>query len=280
MDHPRSVPPPRQLKWSGQTDRGKVRPNNEDSFLGLIFNAFEVHHLGKIGEAFTATTDFVFAVSDGMGGAKAGEIASRITMEKITHLLPRSYKQSALGLESGFTDILIELFDEIHRNLAEVGRSYPECAGMETTLSLCWFTPGWMYFGHIGDSRIYYLPAREKGIRQLSHDDTHVGWLFRNGKLTEREAKVHPRRHMLQKALGGGNQFVEPQMGAVAYESGDLFLLCTDGLNDGLFDEQFHQFLRQPDPAEEKLPPAQRLVEAALERSGRDNITALVIEID
>jgi protein phosphatase len=279
MDHPRSATTARQLKWSGQTDRGKVRPNNEDSFLGLLFNAYEVHHLGKIGEAFTGATDFVFAVSDGMGGAMAGEFASRITMEKITRLLPRSYKQSALGLEAGFSDVLSELFEQIHLNLAEVGRSYHECAGMEATLSLCWFTPGWMYFGHIGDSRIYYLPAREGGIRQLSHDDTHVGWLFRNGELTERQAREHPRRNVLQKALGGGNQFVEPQVGAVAYEEGDLFLLGTDGLSDGLFDEQFHRLLRQPEPEEEKLHPAQRLVEAALERSGRDNTTALVIEI-
>jgi protein phosphatase len=279
MDHPRSAPPPRHLKWSGQTDRGKVRPNNEDSFLGLLFNAHEVHHLGKIGEAFTGTTDFVFAVSDGMGGAMAGEFASRITMEKITRLLPRAYKQSAIGLEAGFSDVLSELFDQIHKNLAEVGRSYHECAGMEATLSLCWFTPGWMYFGHIGDSRIYYLPAREGGIRQLSHDDTHVGWLFRNGELNEREAREHPRRHVLQKALGGGNQFVEPQVGAVAYEVGDLFLLCTDGLVDGLYNEQFHRFLRLPDSAEAEATPAQRLVNAALERSGRDNTTALVIEV-
>jgi serine/threonine protein phosphatase PrpC len=269
----------RQLKWSGQTDRGKVRPNNEDSFLGLLFNAYEAHHLGKIGEAFTGTTDFIFAVSDGMGGSMAGEFASRITMEKIMRLMPRSYKQSALGLEAGFADVLVELFDQIHLNLAEVGRSYHECAGMETTLSLCWFTPGWMYFGHIGDSRIYYLPARERGIRQLTRDDTHVGWLFRNGKLTEREAKTHPRRHVLQKALGGGNQFVEPQVGAVAYEVGDLFLLCTDGLTDGLFDEEFHRYLRLPGPVEAKAYPAQRLVEAALERSGRDNTTAIVIEM-
>src|SRR5271170_618325 len=123
MNHPRSATVSRQLKWSGQTDRGKVRPNNEDSFLGLLFNAYEVHHLGKIGEAFTGTTDFVFAVSDGMGGAMAGEFASRITMEKITRLMPRSYRQSALGLEAGFTDVLVELFDQIHRNLAEVGQS-------------------------------------------------------------------------------------------------------------------------------------------------------------
>jgi protein phosphatase len=273
MDHPRSAPPPRHLKWSGQTDRGKVRPNNEDSFLGLLFNAHEVHHLGKIGEAFT-----VFAVSDGMGGAMAGEFASRITMEKITRLLPRAYKQSAIGLEAGFSDVLSELFDQIHKNLAEVGRSYHECAGMEATLSLCWFTPGWMYFGHIGDSRIYYLPAREGGIRQLSHDDTHVGWLFRSGQITERQAREHPRRTALQKALGAGNQFVEPQVGAVAHEPGDMFLLCTDGIVDGLFDQQIHDLLRGPDAASGG-DPAQRLVRRAVENSGRDNTTALVVEM-
>jgi protein phosphatase len=217
------------LKWSGWTDRGKIRPNNEDAFLGLQFDAKEVHHLGRIGEAPTTSTDFAFAVSDGMGGAHAGEFASRITVEKITKLLPRSFKQSARGLEAGVDDVLVELFDQIHRALAYVGSCYEECHGMEATLSLCWFAPGWMYFGHIGDSRIYYLSARSEQVKQLSHDDTHVGWLFRNGKINEREARTHPRRNVLQKALGGGNQFVEPQVGAVGYEPGVIFLLCTCG---------------------------------------------------
>lgn len=268
----------RRLKWSGQTDRGKVRPNNEDSFLGRQFDAQEIHHLGKTGEAPTGRKDYVFAVSDGMGGANAGELASRITIDKITRLLPRSFKQSALGLEAGFEDVLVELFDQIHRALTFVGGSYEECQDMQATLSLCWFTPAWMYFAHVGDSRIYYLPAGESGIRQLSHDDTHVGWLFRNGQITERQAREHPRRTALQKALGAGNQFVEPQVGAVAYGPGDMFLLCTDGVVDGLYDSQLTELLRFPSPAEATLSPAHRLVAAAVEKSGRDNTTAMVIE--
>jgi len=279
MDHPRSLPVPKRLKWSGQTDRGRVRPNNEDCFLGLLFNANEVHHLGKIGEAFTGTTDFVFAVSDGMGGAKAGEFASRITVEKITRLLPLSYKQAAVGMETGFPDVLHELFDQIHRALTYVGGSYPECRGMQATLSLCWFTPGWMYFGHIGDSRIYYLPAGENAIKQLTHDDTHVGWLFRKGEINEREARDHPRRNVLQKALGAGNQFVEPQVGAVAYETGDIFLLATDGLIEGLYDQQLTDFLRSSESPEPAANLAQSLVAASLERSGKDNTTALIVEV-
>jgi protein phosphatase len=279
MDPLPPAPGSRCLRWFGRTDRGHVRKNNEDTFLALQFDAREVHFLGKIGEAFTENVDFVFAVSDGMGGAKAGELASRITVDKITHLLPRSFKQSAMGLQTGFEDVFTELFDQVHRALTFVGGSDEETAGMQATLSLCWFTPGWMYFGHIGDSRIYYLPAAGKEIKQLSHDDTHVGWLFRTGQIKEWEARQHPRRTALQKALGGGNQFVDPQVGAVAYEPGDLFLLCTDGLIDGLFDSQIFNLLRCPDTSEAVATPAQRLVEAFLARAGRDNTTAVVIEI-
>jgi len=281
MDPVRREAPVVRLRWSGETNRGKVRRNNEDTFLGQQFNTQEIHILGKTGEGTTEAFDFVFAVSDGMGGAMAGEFASRITTEKITRLLPRSFKQSALGLEAGVDDVLTELFDQIHRALTFVGGSYEETANMQATLSMCWFTPGWMYFAHIGDTRIYYLPrAGATGpIKQLTEDDTHVGWMFRHGQLTEREAREHPRRTALQKALGGGNQFVVPQIGAVAYEPGDLFLICSDGLVEGLYDHQLHEMLRKPDPALRELHPAQRLVQASLENSGRDNTTALVVEV-
>ncbi len=267
------------LKWFGWTDRGKVRKNNEDSFLGLRFDAREVQRLGKIGASSLTQADYAFAVSDGMGGALAGEYASNIAVEKITTLLPRSFGQRAAGLSAGFEDVLTELFSQVHRALAYLGRSYEECHGMETTLSLCWFTPGWMYFGHIGDSRIYYLSKREGSIRQLSHDDTHVGWLFRNGRINEREARSHPRRNVLQKALGGSNQFVEPQVGAVGYEPGDIFLLCSDGLSEGLYNHHLVELLRPATPHGDTENPAQRLVLEAVKNDGRDNTTAVVVEV-
>ena len=270
-------PPPTAmcLKWSGWTAVG----NNEDSFLGLQFDAREVQRLGKIGEASMAQADFAFAVSDGMGGASAGEYASQIAVEKITTLLPKSFGQRAAGLDAGFADVLLELFAQVHRALAFLGQSYEECSGMETTLSLCWFTPGWMYFGHIGDSRIYYLPGRGGGIKQLSHDDTHVGWLFRNGQLNEREARTHPRRNVLQKALGGGNQFVEPQVGALGCEPGDIFLICSDGLTEGLYNHHALDLLRPAQQVPAGDNPAQRLVLEAVKNDGRDNTTALVIQV-
>jgi PPM family protein phosphatase len=276
MDHPASG---EQLRWWGETNRGKVRANNEDAFLGLQFDAQEVRYLGRLGEDHIGNSDFVFAVSDGMGGAKAGEFASRIAVDKITHLLPRAFKQAAGGLNAGFADILGELFDQIHAEMMQMGRNYPECAGMGATLSMCIFAPGQMFFAHIGDSRIYYLPASEGGMRQLTEDDTHVGWLFRQRKINEREARNHPRRNLLQKALGAGHQFVEPQVGSVLYEAGDRFLLCTDGVVEGLYDEQLLELLRNPDAAAAAETPAHRLVAASVERSGRDNTTAVVVEV-
>jgi PPM family protein phosphatase len=276
---PREKQTPVSLKWSGWTDRGKVRVNNEDSFLGLQFDANEIFRLGQFGDASLENMDFTFAISDGMGGAKAGEYASRIAVEKITTLLPRAFQHPALGLQPEFSDVLAELFDRIHRNLVFVGYSYEETAGMQATLSLCWFTPGGMYFGHIGDSRIYCLPKRKKKIKQITHDDTHVGWLLRTGQINEREAHAHPRRNALQKALGGGNQFVGPQVGAIPFERGDIFLLCTDGLVDGLYDGQLAELLRKSQNAKKNSNPAQLLVETSVKNSGRDNTTALVIQI-
>lgn len=278
MHSSESSPIANSLRWSGHTDRGRIRPNNEDSFLGLQFDASDIFRLGKFGEAPTSRMDFAFAVSDGMGGAMSGEFASRIAVDKITKLLPPAFKQSAAGMTVGFDDVLTELYQQIHRALTHMGECYDECAGMGATLTMCWFSPGWMYFAHVGDSRVYFLPGEGGGIKQISHDDTYVGWLFRNGKINEREARTHPRRNVLQKALGAGNQFVDPQVGAVAYVPGDRFLLCTDGVTDGLYDHQIEDLLRAPHGVDSAMTAAHRVVHAAVQQSGRDNATALVVE--
>lgn len=272
----KTAPRPARLQWSGWTDVGRVRNNNEDAFLGLGFDAREIYRLGKSGEASTEKLDFTFAVCDGMGGANAGEYASRIAVDKITTLLPRAFQNSASGLSAGFSDVLEELFSQVHRALVYLGCSYEECHGMQTTMSLCWFTPGWMYFGHVGDTRIYRLAKGEKALKQITHDDTHIGWLLRNGKISAYEARTHPQRNMLQKALGGENQFVEPQIGAVGCERGDIFLLCSDGLTEGLYDHHIVDLLRSGD---NEFNPARHLVEAALKQDGRDNTTALAIKV-
>ena len=258
------------LRWSGLTHPGRVRANNEDTFLCLNFDSREVRYLGKVGEATFDTGDFVFAVSDGMGGAKSGEFASRIAVDKITKLLPKSFKQSAHQLTAGHGDVLIELFHHIQQELLHLGRHYDECRGMGATLSLGWFTPGMMHFAHVGDSRIYWLPRGEK-MRQITDDHSHVGWLRRQGKLNEREARTHPRRSILTQALGAGTQHLDPQIGSVQCERGDRFLFCTDGVIDGIWDHALADMLVKDD--------AKTIVEHAVAESGRDNASAVVVEL-
>ncbi|MEM8550495.1 MAG: serine/threonine-protein phosphatase, partial [Verrucomicrobiota bacterium] len=131
-----------RLSWSGMTHPGRVRRNNEDAFLALAVDAEEMQLLGKVGEDELGRQDFIFAVSDGMGGANAGEFASRIAVDKIAAMLPRSYWLGAIGIRKGTDDYLISLFAETHAEMQQMGISYPECQGMGATLSLCWFSPG------------------------------------------------------------------------------------------------------------------------------------------
>lgn len=267
-------PAPQSLRWSGLSDVGRFRKNNEDTFLALRFDGNDTQYLGKSGDGSLHDMDFVFAVSDGMGGKAAGEFASKITIEKVTKMLPRSFRHSASGLVPGFNDILDELIHEIHHALTYLGNSYEECAGMGATLSLAWLTPGHLYFGHVGDSRIYYFPAAG-GAKQLTEDHTRPGWLRRKGEINEREARNHPAKNSLQQSLGSSFQFLEPQIGSVIHEPGDRFLICSDGLVDGLWDHRIADLLREPYDPE----IAHRLVKEAVTASGRDNTTALVIEI-
>lgn len=260
-----------QLKWSGHTDKGRIRPNNEDAFLALTFDAREVRLLGKVGDASMEQADFVFAVSDGMGGAKSGEFASKIATDKITRLLPKSFKLSAAGLDAGRGDVLLELFTSIHKEMQAMGRHYDECRGMGATLSMAWFTPGWMFFSHLGDSRIYYVP-HDGPMKQLTEDHTYVGYQRRQGLMTEREARMHPAKNRLQKVLGASMQIVDPHLGAVRIEPGDRFLICSDGIVDGLWDHSIEDAVRSGMPAAE-------LVKTAINEGGTDNTTALLIDV-
>lgn len=273
-----SAAPPPIIHWSGITHVGRVRKNNEDVFLALAVDGREVHYLGKTGAGSLAETDFVFAISDGMGGAKSGEFASRITVDRVTKLFPSSFRMAAAGMGAGFTDLLTELVASIHNDLLKLGYSYEECAGMGATLSLCWLRPEWMYFAHLGDSRIYYLP-HDGALTQVTHDHSHVGWLRRKGQINEREARTHPRRNALQQALGAGHQFIDPHLGAVAHRPGDRFLICSDGLVDGLWDRQIEELMRAPFAVDGAPSRAQILVDQSVHNSGRDNTTAIVIEI-
>ena len=265
------------IQWSGLSDVGRFRKNNQDAFLALALNGEGVRRLGKYGKAELNESDYIYAVSDGMGGANAGEFASQIAVEKITLLLPQSFSAAASDIKGDYQNLLGELFNQIHRELTKMGQAYEELSGMGATLSLCWVRPAWVFFAHVGDSRIYHLPATG-GIQQLSHDHTHVGWQQRQGKLGETQARNHPGRNGLQQVLGGKNQNLSPQFGGVGYEKGDAFLICSDGLVEGLWNSGMLRIIRNP-LKDAPADVAERLVSEAVQTDGKDNTTALVFEM-
>ncbi|MEZ6134932.1 MAG: protein phosphatase 2C domain-containing protein [Pirellulaceae bacterium] len=267
-----------RVRWSGKTDRGRFRANNEDAFLALLLDRRGIRYLGKTGEASLEDADFIFAVSDGMGGERSGEFASRIAIEKITLQLP---SQFGLGEErfSAYSDeILLALFSSIHQDMLRLGRFDPNCRDMGATLTLAWFRRGRVYFGHIGDSRLYHLP-RSGPMLQITEDHSHVGWLRRTGQINEREARFHPRKNVLTQALGAGHRYLNPQLGVLDYEPGDQFALCTDGVTDGLWDRAINDLLCETSDDDQRSP-AEQLVLAAVSESGRDNATAVVVRAE
>jgi len=275
---------PLELSWSAMSHPGNFRSNNEDRFLLMIADNRGVRYLGKMGTASSGDGDVLFAVADGMGGERSGELAGKIALEQITRMLPQTYLLNDEHLMDASPALLRELFQSIHRELERLGSYDPECTNMGSTLTLVWIHRSVVMYSHIGDTRLYRigLPDAESGraytLTQVSEDHTFVGWLRRTGQINERQARFHPRKNVLSRALGSGHQFVEPQCGTFVMKSGDRLLLCSDGVIDGLWDHAILDLVVHPNSEQATVNAAQRLVLGAVAESGRDNATAIVIE--
>lgn len=279
---------PIAVRWSAMTHSGSFRSNNEDRFLAMLIDQRGVRYLGKDGQSNTRDADMLFAVADGMGGERSGELAGKIAIDNITKILPRAYLMTEQHVEESAPHILKGLFAAIHAELVTLGQWDSMCTNMGATLTLAWLHRSTVMYAHIGDTRLYHfrstpdsasmLGQSRLGMSQLTEDHTYVGWLRRTGKLNEREARFHPRKNVLSKALGAGNQFAEPQCGTFELKQNEKLLLCTDGITDGLWDRAICDLVLEPESSMSDLTPAQRLVLTAVAESGKDNATAIVIE--
>jgi protein phosphatase len=251
------------VDFGGHTDVGRRRGNNEDAFRCDAL------------EGATRGEGALLVVSDGVGGAKAGEIASRTVVDGVHSALVEW-----LGREAPPADRRAWLANAIRvtdERIREAGR-LPGFKGMGATLALVWLQGRTAWWANAGDSRIYLL--RGGALRQISHDQSPVGRLRLEEKITEEESRVHPYRHIIDQCLGGGGPPVEPELGAEELAAGDVWLLCSDGLSDGLWDRELAAGLA---PAASGQPPeetARELVRRANDASGRDNITAIVARIN
>ena len=230
------------LAWGSRSDVGLVRGHNEDSFLVLAP---------------------LFAVCDGMGGHAAGEVASSIAVSTIAEKAPAGADDVLLGVavEAGNTAVMLG---------AEQGVGKP---GMGCTASCCLIEEGKMAIAHVGDSRIYLL--RHGSLVRVTHDHSYVEELVDSGQITADEARTHPSRSIITRALGS-----DPDMYAdhfsLEVSNGDRVILCSDGLSSMIADSEIEALAVSSATPQQA---ADNLVAAALTAGGLDNVTVVVVDV-
>ncbi len=267
------------IKWTAQTHPGRYRRNNEDSFLLMMFDERELCYLGKQGSSPTSQNHFIFAVSDGIGGAEAGEYASQSALRSISDLISRAFHRGGKHSQIDYAGMLTAFCRQIHDAILKVSSNYKECCNMGATLSIGWIHNDVLYFAHLGDSRIYHIPS-DAGIVQLTEDHTVAARKVREGKMSPEEARRHTSNNVLEKSIGSGHDYSSPQLGQTAINKGDRIVFCTDGVADGITPYTIEKTIKNPPPYLKELNPAEAVVKEALDASGKDNITAIVVDLD
>jgi protein phosphatase len=242
------------LKVTGKTDVGKVRNSNQDSFA-----------CGELpGGAAWAV------VCDGMGGANGGGVASTTAVDVIGRRLREGYAggEDPQAVRALLEDSLLEA----NRSVFKMASGEPSLYGMGTTVVAAVAAPqtGGVHIAHAGDSRAYLIDSQ--GIRQLTRDHSIVQEMLESGKLTPEEARAHPQKNIITRALGVEEK-LEVDYSETAFEDGAYLLICTDGLSNHVGEPDIAQAVRALEPAES----CGELIRLANEDGGSDNITVVVI---
>lgn len=234
------------------TDSGKVRDHNEDNVI-IVKNKSD---------------EYLMAVADGMGGHRAGEIASAIV---INHLSTKFSGMKSVGEKKDAIRWLKEMVQKINTEIFEYTRENPESTGMGTTLVVAIATEKFIIIGNIGDSSGFVFKNKE--IHKVTYDHTLVNLLKSTGDLSEREAEDHPKKNVLMKALGANDPIDIDIFDVDTNVSG--ILLCSDGLTDMLTEEQIERVINSELDIEDKLI---RLINKSNNRGGNDNISIAYLE--
>ncbi len=243
-------PPSLSVTWHGVSDRGRVRPENEDCFSGAAFEEWSL-----------------FVVADGMGGHDAGEVASRIAVETVCREIGEGMKRR----EHILSDLIEHAVQQANNFVNREGAS--KGSNMGTTLCLALLTGDTATIANVGDSRVYWLT--DGVLTQITQDHSLVASLVSAGELTKEGARNHPRSNILLRTIGRPEQIAVDTF-RVALMKGGILLLCTDGLWNEVSDEGICQVLASHDDVR---AAGEKLVELANAQGGRDNITAVVVRI-
>lgn len=231
---------------AARTHIGKVRSSNQDAILVCP---------GKYG---------VYGVADGMGGHKAGDVASKIAVAVV---------ERALKNERPTISLLRKAIEEANEAIYEEQLANPDYSGMGTTMTVIWEDEDRVLLGHVGDSRAYRV--RNNAISQVSLDHSMVAEMVRRGLITEDEARVHPYRNIITRALGTAPT-INVDVKELEKAPGDLYLLCSDGLSEYVHPNRMNEVLRKYSLEN----AADVLLNLALEGGGRDNISVVLAEVE
>jgi protein phosphatase len=251
-----SLTGPELLETSYRCDIGRVRPNNEDSLLALP----------PWREPALTAGICLFVVSDGMGGHASGEVASRMAVESLRKWLAGSPNRAFSP------DALEAAVMETNHLIFERSSSEDKLRGMGTTMSALMIQGTQALIGHVGDSRVYLL--RDGNLKQLTRDHTLVGEQVRLGKITPEDARKHPTRHILTRAMGV-REFVSMDVETIDLQPNDIFFLCSDGIYGLLNESEIRATLLENPFA----TVADRMVDKANNAGGTDNSSAIAIQV-
>ncbi len=267
-----------QVDVHGLTDVGKVRKSNQDQFLiAALHKVVEIHGT-SIPDAYrdrfhSGARALLLLVADGVGGRLAGEIASSLTLDTITDYVTNSmrcfYKLDAQIPQELLTELAASV-ERSHTSVLERAGQQPDRFGMATTLTMAHVLWPRVYLVQIGDSRCYHV--RGSSITQVTKDQTLVQDLVDSGALTPEDARGSPLGSVLSQAIGHDRE-IHPQISKIELAPGDSLVLCTDGLTGHVSDGEIAAHLAS---ASSSADACKRLIRAALDDGGRDNVTVVV----
>jgi len=262
---------------TGRTHPGKIRPNNEDNFLVVRFGRFLQPMMTSLPKGDLATeygeTGYGMAVADGMGGMAAGEVASRLAINLLVNLVLET-PDWILSLDEPYSDEVaaraVRRFYQVNESIIERARREPRLKGMGTTLTLACSLGTDLLIVHVGDSPAYLLRGKE--LHRLTRDHTVAQQMADHGTIPLQQVPSR-YRHILTHAIGVREAGSEPDICRLHLCDGDRLLLCTDGLTDMMDDPTISGLLQSQVTSESAC---EALVDSALERGGRDNVTVVV----
>jgi protein phosphatase len=276
-ERPAAAPQRLWVDCAGATDRGLVRPRNEDQFLiAEVARALQIRgsSLPHPHTQFSDERGLLLVVADGMGGHRGGEAASALAVCSVEECVLNTLNQIFCLQPSAEGTVLQEFQAALRqadaRMFAEAAHR-PELRGMGTTLTLAYVLGTRLFVVHAGDSRCYLLRGGQ--LHQLTRDHTLVQEMVNRGELAPEQAPHHRLRHVITNAVGGTELGVQGEAHRVELEAGDVVLLCTDGLTEMIPDERIQEILTTE---EQPQRACARLIAEANERGGRDNITTIV----